>query len=68
MKLVAANFFRVAALALLLILLFRTDWLSFLFVPLTNNNAPAVYTQNSLASLALGHLQLVVGSIACSAV
>ncbi len=68
MKLVVANLFRLAALALLLILLFRTEWLSFLLTPLTSNNAPAVYTQNSLASLAAGHLQLVVGSIACSAV
>ena len=68
MKLVVANLFRLAALALLLILLFRTEWLSFLLVPLTSNNAPAVYTQNSLASLAVGHLQLVIGSIVCSAV
>ncbi|MGO8330386.1 ABC transporter permease, partial [Rhizobium ruizarguesonis] len=55
MKLVVANLFRLAALALLLILLFRTEWLSFMLVPLTSNNAPAVYTQNSLASLAAGH-------------
>lgn len=63
-----ANLFRLAALALLLILLFRTEWLSFLFVPLTSNNAPAIYTQNSLASLAAGHLELIVISIAGSAV
>ncbi len=50
MKLVVANIFRVAALLLLLILLFRTEWLSFMLVPLTNNNAPPVYTQNSLPS------------------
>jgi hypothetical protein len=56
MKLITANLFRVAALVLLLILLFRTEWLSFLLAPLTNNNAPAVYTQNSLPSLAAGHL------------
>ncbi|PDS58569.1 ABC transporter [Rhizobium anhuiense] len=68
MKLLVANLFRLAALALLLILLFRTEWLSFLLTPLTNNNAPAVFTQNSLASLAVGHLQLVIGSIVCSAV
>jgi osmoprotectant transport system permease protein len=68
MKLVTANLFRVAALALLLILLFRTEWLSFLLVPLTNNNAPAVYTQSSLPSLALGHIQLVLISIVGSAI
>jgi osmoprotectant transport system permease protein len=67
MKLVTANLFRVAALALLLILLFRTEWLSFLLVPLTNNNAPAVYVQNSLPSLAAGHFELVLVSIVASA-
>jgi osmoprotectant transport system permease protein len=68
MKLITANLFRVAALVLLLILLFRTEWLSFLLAPLTNNNAPAVYTQNSLPSLAAGHLELVLVSIVASAV
>jgi osmoprotectant transport system permease protein len=68
MKLVTANLFRVAALVLLLILLFRTEWLSFLLVPLTNNNAPAVYTQSSLPSLALAHIQLVLISIVGSAI
>ncbi|PKA44329.1 ABC transporter permease [Rhizobium sullae] len=68
MKLVVANLFRVVALAVLLILLFRTEWLSFILVALTNNNAPPVYTQNSLPSLALGHLELVVVSIVGSAI
>ena len=68
MKLVFANLFRVAALVLLLILLFRTEWLSFLLVPLTSNNAPAVYTQNSLPQLAASHLFLVAISIVGSAV
>jgi osmoprotectant transport system permease protein len=68
MRSVIANLFRAAALALLLILLFRTEWLSILLVPLTNNNAPAVYTQNSLPSLAAGHLELVLVSIVGSAV
>jgi osmoprotectant transport system permease protein len=68
MKLVVANLFRMAALALLLILLFRTEWLSFILVPLTSNNAPPIYTQNSLPSLAFGHLELVVTSIVASAV
>ncbi|MEZ2131193.1 MULTISPECIES: ABC transporter permease [unclassified Sinorhizobium] len=64
----SANLFRLAALALLLVLLFRTEWLSFMLVPLTRNNAPAIYTQNSLASLAAGHLELIAISIAGSAV
>ncbi|WP_455874517.1 ABC transporter permease [Rhizobium yanglingense] len=68
MKLVVANLFRFAALGLLLILLFRTEWLSFILVPLTSNNAPPVYTQNSLPSLAFGHLELVVVSIVGSAI
>ncbi|MFA1622139.1 ABC transporter permease [Rhizobium mongolense] len=68
MKLVVANLFRFAALGLLLILLFRTEWLSFILVPLTSNNAPPVYTQNSLPSLAFGHLQLVAVSIVGSAI
>ncbi|CDM56241.1 MULTISPECIES: ABC transporter permease [Rhizobium] len=68
MKLVFANLFRVGALLLLLILLFRTEWLSFLLVPLTSNNAPVVYTQNSLPQLAASHLFLVAISIAGSAV
>lgn len=68
MKFLVANLFRALALVLLLILIFRTEWLSFLLVPLTNNNAPPVYTQNSLASLALGHLELVFVSIIGSAV
>lgn len=68
MKFIVANLFRALALVLLLILIFRTEWLSFMLVPLTNNNAPPVYAQNSLASLALGHLELVLISIVGSAV
>lgn len=68
MKFLVANLFRALALVLLLILIFRTEWLSFMLVPLTNNNAPPVYMQNSLASLALGHLELVFISIVGSAV
>ena len=68
MKFLVANLFRALALVMLLILIFRTEWLSFMLVPLTNNNAPPVYMQNSLASLALGHLELVFVSIIGSAV
>jgi osmoprotectant transport system permease protein len=68
MRLVIANLFRLGALALLLILLFRTEWLTFLLAPLTNFNAPPIYTQNSLAVLAVNHLELVAISILASAV
>lgn len=68
MRLLIANLFRLGALALLLILLFRTEWLTFLLAPLTNFNAPPIYTQNSLAVLAINHLELVAISIVASAV
>jgi osmoprotectant transport system permease protein len=68
MRLLLATGFRAAALALLLVLLFRTEWLTPLLAPLTNFNAPPIYTQNSLALLAAYHLELVAVSIVASAV
>ncbi len=68
MRLLVANIFRLAALALLLVLLFRTEWLAPLLAPLTNFNAPPIYTQNSLALLTLSHLELVAVSIVGSAI
>ena len=68
MKLIFANLFRLAALALLLILLFRTEWLTPALAPLTNYNAPPIYTQNSLALLTLSHIELVAVSIVGSAI
>src|ERR1700712_965358 len=68
MRLLPAPGFRAAALALLLVLLFRTEWLTPLLAPLTNFNAPPIYTQNSLALLAAYHLELVAVSIVASAV
>jgi osmoprotectant transport system permease protein len=68
MKLLFANLFRLAALALLLILLFRTQWLAPMLAPLTNFNAPPIYTQNSLALLTLSHLEIVIVSVAASAI
>ena len=68
MRFGAANLFRLAALALLLVLLFRTEWLTPLLAPLTNFGASPIYTQNSLPALAAGHLELVFVSIIGSAV
>jgi osmoprotectant transport system permease protein len=68
MKLIFANLFRLAALALLLILLFRTQWLAPILAPLTNFNAPPIYMQNSLALLTLSHLEIVIVSVAASAI
>ncbi|MGO4438764.1 ABC transporter permease [Rhizobium sp. RAF56] len=64
----AAYIFRLLGLALLFVLLFRTEWLTPLLKPLTNFDAPPIYTQNSLAALAAGHLELVAVSILGSAI
>ena len=50
---------RLAVLALLVAFIIRPDWLEPLFKPLTENNAPAIYRQNSLLTLTLLHLQTV---------
>jgi osmoprotectant transport system permease protein len=50
---------RILALALLVAFLLRPDLFVPLFRPLTQNNAPAIYTQNSLLSLTLLHLRTV---------
>ena len=68
MKLLAANLFRLLALALLLVLLFRPEWLTPILAPLTKFGASPIYTQNSLPSLALSHLELIVVSIGASGI
>ena len=68
MKLLAANLFRLLALALLLVLLFRPEWLTPILSPLTKFGASPIYTQNSLPSLALSHLELIVVSIGASGI
>ena len=50
---------RLAVLALLVAFIIRPDWFEPLFKPLTENNAPAIYRQNSLLTLTLLHLQTV---------
>lgn len=50
---------RLGALALLLAFLAKPEWFAPLFRPLTQNNAPAIYTQNSLLTLTLLHLRTV---------
>ncbi len=68
MRFVAANLFRLFALALLLVMLFRPEWLTPVLAPLTKFGASPIYTQNSLPSLALSHLELIVASIAASGI
>lgn len=53
---------RGAALALLLVLLFRPIWLQVLFAPFAENGAPAIYDRASLLDLTLAHLGTVAVS------
>jgi osmoprotectant transport system permease protein len=53
---------RGAALALLLVLLFRPVWLQGLFVPFAENGAPVIYDRASLLDLTLAHLGTVAVS------
>ncbi|WP_292248685.1 ABC transporter permease [Burkholderia sp.] len=53
---------RGAALALLLVLLFRPIWLQGLFAPFAENGAPAIYDRASLLDLTLAHLGTVAVS------
>ncbi|RQR59712.1 ABC transporter permease [Burkholderia sp. Bp9002] len=50
---------RVAALALLLVLLLRPAWLQGLFAPFADNGAPVIYDRASLLDLTLAHLGTV---------
>lgn len=68
MRFLAANLFRVLALALLLVMLFRPEWLTPILAPLTKFGASPIYTQNSLPSLALSHLELIIVSIGASGI
>jgi osmoprotectant transport system permease protein len=51
---------RLAALALLVAFIVSPDRFTAVFQPLTENNAPAIYHQNSLLTLTLLHLQTVL--------
>ncbi|AOJ78715.1 ABC transporter permease [Burkholderia ubonensis] len=53
---------RAAALALLLVLLFRPAWLHALFAPFADNGAPVIYDRASLLDLTLAHLGTVAAS------
>ncbi|WFU09402.1 ABC transporter permease [Rhizobium sp. CB3090] len=68
MKFLTANIFRFLALALLLVLLFRPEWLMPILVPLTKFGASPIYTQNSLVGLAISHMELILISIAASGI
>jgi osmoprotectant transport system permease protein len=50
---------RLAALLSLLAFIAAPDWFEAVFQPLTENGAPAIYNQGSLAALTLAHLGIV---------
>jgi osmoprotectant transport system permease protein len=50
---------RLVLLALLIAFLWHPDWFAPLLRPLTENGAPAIYDQGSLALLTLHHLEIV---------
>ncbi|HEY0123684.1 MAG TPA: ABC transporter permease [Rhizobium sp.] len=68
MRFLAANLFRLLALALLLVLLLRPEWLTPVLAPLTKFGASPIYTQNSLLDLAISHMELILVSIAASGI
>ena len=57
---------RLAGLALLVAFLLTPESFAPLFAPLTKNDAPPIYTQSSLLSLTVAHLQLVFGAAVAS--
>lgn len=58
---------RIAALALLAVLLLRPDWLEPLFAPFADNGAPVIYRRASLLDLTLAHLATVAAASAAGA-
>ncbi|HZH53868.1 MAG TPA: ABC transporter permease [Microvirga sp.] len=59
---------RAAALVVLVAFVTAPDLFAWLFRPLTQNNAPAIYNQGSLLSLTLSHLATVFGATLASTV
>lgn len=59
---------RVAALVLLVTFITAPQHFAFVFEPLTENGAPAIYNQGSLLSLTLSHLKTVFGAVIASTV
>lgn len=55
----AGTIAKIALLALLCVFLFEPQLFKAVLAPYTRNNAPAIYTQNSLLRLTINHLALV---------
>ncbi|HVY52338.1 MAG TPA: ABC transporter permease [Devosia sp.] len=64
----AGNVIRALVLLALIAFLLTPQSFAFLFAPLTRNGQPAIYTQNSLLSLALNHLLIVAIATAAATV
>lgn len=52
-------FLKAALLIFLCVFIVKPEWFASFLAPFTRNNAPAIYTQNSLLALTLHHLALV---------
>lgn len=50
---------KVGLLCLLCVFILKPEWFQSWLAPFTRNNAPAIYTQNSLLALTISHLTLV---------
>jgi osmoprotectant transport system permease protein len=59
---------RIVALALLVTFITAPQHFAFVFEPLTENGAPAIYNQGSLLSLTLSHLKTVFGAVIASTI
>ncbi|ALX42672.1 ABC transporter permease [Burkholderia humptydooensis] len=59
---------RIAALAVLAVMLARPGWLEPLFAPFADNGAPAIYRRASLLDLTLSHLAIVAAASAAGAI
>ncbi len=69
MKRAVALGLRAIALALLVAFVARPEWFAPILRPLTENGAPAIYTQSSLLSLTLLHLRTVfLATLAATAI
>ncbi len=68
MKVTSATILRVGALIVLIAFLMRPDWFEPVLRPLTQRNAPAIYTQSSLMTLTLLHLRTVMIATAAAIV
>lgn len=68
MKLTVPNILRLVAFVLLIAFILQPHWFEPVFRPLTQNNAPAIYSQGSLLWLTIQHLTIVLVATAAATV